>query len=138
MDAPGKDQGKQIGAHRRALVVEDEDAVREVAVAMLERLGFDVSEAGNGPDARAVLGRERFDLLLSDVVLPAGQRGPDIAADALARDPSMAVLFMSGYAESADFQRFRLARDLRLVRKPFRFDQLRSEIEAVLEGIDAP
>lgn len=123
-----------VGLRRRALVIEDEDSVREVAVAMLEGLGFEVEEAANGPDARAVLARERFDLLLSDVVLPAGQRGPDIAADALARDPAMAVLFMSGYAETSDFQRFRLAHDFRLVRKPFRFDQLRSEIEAVLEG----
>ncbi|MEE4301805.1 MAG: ATP-binding protein [Pseudomonadales bacterium] len=138
MDAPGNDERPLIGARRRALVVEDEENVREVAVAMLERLGFEVAEAGDGPDARAALDRERYDLLLSDVVLPAGQRGPDIAADALARDPSMAVLFMSGYAESSDFQKFRLTHEFRLVRKPFRFDQLRGEIEAVLEGDPAP
>ena len=85
-----------------------------------------------------MLGRERFHLLLSDVVLPGGQRGPDIAADALARDPSMTVLFMSGYAETSDFQKFRLEHDFRLIRKPFRFDQLRGEVGAVLSARGEP
>ena len=121
-----------------ALVIEDEASVREVAVAMLEGLGFNVAQAADGPSGREILGRERFHLLLSDVVLPGGQRGPDIAADALARDPSMTVLFMSGYAETSDFQKYRLRHDFRLIRKPFRFDQLRGEVDAVLSARGDP
>jgi PAS domain S-box-containing protein len=126
-----RDEAGPVGSGRRALVIEDEDSVREVAVAMLQGLGFDVDEAADGPSGRSALEGGRFDFLLSDVVLPAGQRGPDIAAEALGRDPAMSVLFMSGYAESSDFQKFRLEHDFRLIRKPFRFDQLRQEVEAV-------
>ena len=128
----------RVGEGLDALVIEDEASVREVAVAMLEGLGFNFAEASDGPSGREMLGRERFHLLLSDVVLPGGQRGPDIAADALARDPSMTVLFMSGYAETSDFQKFRLEHDFRLIRKPFRFDQLRGEVGAVLSARGEP
>ncbi|HSG90474.1 MAG TPA: ATP-binding protein [Pseudomonadales bacterium] len=116
----------------RALVVEDESSVREVAVAMLRGLGFEVFEASDGSSARRVLESETLDLLLSDVVLPGGQRGPDIALDALAQQPRMAVLFMSGYVESSVFQKFRAEHEFSLIRKPFRLDELRRRIDEVL------
>lgn len=119
----------------RALVVEDEASVREVAVAMLRGIGFEVLEAADGVSARMVLEREHLDLLLSDVVLPGGQRGPDIALEALARQPDLAVLFMSGYAESSVFQQFRREHEFSLINKPFRLGELRSRIDEVLARV---
>jgi signal transduction histidine kinase len=80
------------------LVVEDEDAVREVVVAQVRRLGYGIAEAGNYDEALAVLSQGRaIHLLLTDVVMPGGS-GVALAAAARARYPRLRVLFMSGYA----------------------------------------
>ncbi|MEE4380644.1 MAG: ATP-binding protein [Pseudomonadales bacterium] len=126
-DAPAR-----AGSRGRALVIEDEDSVREVAVAMLSGLGFEVLAAGDGPEARARLAEHRFDLVLSDVILPAGERGPAILEAALAQQPDLAVLFMSGYAEDDAFASWRERRDFVLVPKPFRLSTLREHVDAVL------
>jgi PAS domain S-box-containing protein len=116
----------------RALVIEDEESVREVAVAMLAGLGFEVLAAGDGPEARARLAEQRFDLVLSDVILPAGERGPAIVEAALEQQPELRVLFMSGYAEDDAFASWRERRDFVLVPKPFRLSTLREHVDAVL------
>jgi two-component system cell cycle sensor histidine kinase/response regulator CckA len=122
----------QASGRGRALVIEDEDSVREVAVAMLSGLGFDVLAAGDGPEARARLAEHRFDLVLSDVILPAGERGPAIVEAALEQQPDLRVLFMSGYAEDDAFASWRERRDFVLVPKPFRLSTLREHVDAVL------
>jgi PAS domain S-box-containing protein len=83
------------------LLVEDEGPVRDVARAVLDRLGYRVLAAANGEEALALVARHPgpVDLLLTDVVLP-GPGGPEVAAAVRARRPACRVLFMSGYPEN--------------------------------------
>jgi PAS domain S-box-containing protein len=81
------------------LVVEDDPAVRELAVMMLVSLGYRTIAAGDGASALSHLDRHsEISLLLTDVVLPGGMRGPDISRRAREMRPDLAVVFMSGYA----------------------------------------
>ena len=125
------------GEARRVLVVEDEAGVRDVVVSMLEGLGFDVHQAADGSAARDVYEHQGLDLLVCDVVLPGGQRGPEIARSALEVQPELAVLFMSGYSESEAFADFANDEGFRLLRKPFRLQDLQKAVARVLRGREA-
>ena len=84
-------------AGERVLVLEDDPRVRTLAVLMLSDLGYQVAEAGDAVAAKALLDEgQRFDLVLSDVVLPGGISGPDFALEAAADDPDLRFVFMSG------------------------------------------
>jgi signal transduction histidine kinase/ActR/RegA family two-component response regulator len=90
------------GAGCTVLVVEDEPAVRAVAVDMLQDAGFAVLAAPDGPTALALL-REgaQADILFSDVVMPGGMTGVDLAREARRLKPGIGVLLASGYAAEA-------------------------------------
>ncbi len=80
------------------LVVEDDPDVREIAVKMLDGLGYSVVEAPTAKTARTALDRANgIDLVLSDVVLPAGASGPAFVQEAQARYPGLKAVFMSGH-----------------------------------------
>ena len=81
------------------LVVDDEEGLREVAVAMLHRLGYDVLEAIDGPSALHVLGQDgtAVDLVFSDVVLPSGMDGFELARELQRRYPHIKILLTSGF-----------------------------------------
>jgi signal transduction histidine kinase/CHASE3 domain sensor protein/CheY-like chemotaxis protein len=116
------------------LVVEDEPSVREIAVSLLRDLGYQVIEA---PDAIAGLALfeaepDRFDLLLTDVVLPGPMRGRELAERAQALRPCLPVLFMSGYTENAILHHGRLDDGVNLISKPFKRDQLAQKVAEVL------
>ncbi len=82
-------------------MVEDDADVRQLAVAMLEDLGYQVLQAPNGWADLLVLEESAPpDLLLSDVVLPRRLSGPDLAEKVKRELPAIKVLFMSGYAKS--------------------------------------
>jgi CheY-like chemotaxis protein len=103
------------------LVVEDDPAVRRLSVLLLSELGYKVLEAADGPSALVVMETSaHIDLLFTDVVLPAGMRGPDLAAAVLRRQPGIAVLYTSGYTENAIVHHGRLDEGIALLNKPFR------------------
>jgi signal transduction histidine kinase/CheY-like chemotaxis protein len=114
------------------LVVEDEDAVRALAVASLQRHGYRVLAAASGEEALRVADgfREPIDLLLTDVVMP-GMKGPDLARRLKALRPTTRVLLMSGYAAevvtSADLK------DAPLLSKPFSSATLRRAVRAAID-----
>ncbi len=82
------------------LLVEDDAAVRDVALAFLEGFGCRVTACSCGEDALLVLASETaFDLLLTDIALGAGLRGTDLALRAQQRFPQLAVLLVSGFSE---------------------------------------
>jgi len=87
------------GRGERVLVVEDEDAVRRIAVRMLQRLGYDAIQAGSGPEALRMLARQGapIDLLWTDVLMP-GMDGKELADRVKAIQPNVHVLFASGYS----------------------------------------
>jgi two-component system cell cycle sensor histidine kinase/response regulator CckA len=82
------------------LLVEDEEALRNITRLLLERFGYRVLEAGSGPEALAVWesASEEIDLLLTDVIMPAGINGPDLAASLCEKKASLKVMFLTGYS----------------------------------------
>ncbi|WP_144186976.1 ATP-binding protein [Elioraea rosea] len=90
------------GGHERILVVEDDDLVRASLVSMLTRLGYRVTFAANGSDALEALARDGdVDLLMTDMVMPGGINGSQLAKAARGMRPGIKVLFTSGYTNSA-------------------------------------
>ena len=116
------------------LVVEDEPAVREIAVAILADLGYRVLQASDGDEGLAIFEANAgdIDLLLTDVVLPGGLRGRALAERVLVLRPSVRVLFMSGYTENGVAHGSRLDDGGPLISKPFKRDQLARRIAELL------
>jgi len=118
------------GAGCTVLVVEDEPAVRSVAVDMLQDAGFAVLAAPDGPTALALLREGALaDILFSDVVMPGGMTGFDLAREARRLRPSIGVLLASGYAAEALAQHGG-AGEFELIGKPY-------DSEAVLTRLAA-
>jgi PAS domain S-box-containing protein len=105
-----------------ALLVEDNPAVAMVGREMLGQLGYDVRLAANAPRALEMLNREDFDLLVSDIVMPGGMNGVELARAVRATRPGLPILLVTGYAGSAASTEFPV------LRKPYRFQQLREAI----------
>jgi PAS domain S-box-containing protein len=116
------------------LVVEDDDLVRESVVRRLQRLGYRVIEAANGGDALARLAEQPIDLIFTDVVMPGGMSGIDLAVAARALLPKVRILFTSGYSEEAVAQHGRLAGEARLLCKPYEVQELARTLREVLEA----
>ncbi len=118
------------------LVVEDEPAVREIAVAILSELGYRVLEAADGEEGLRVFGKHAaaIDMLLTDVVLPGRIRAREMAENIVAVRPEVRVLFMSGYTENAIVHQGRLDDGVHLIGKPFKRDQLARKVAEVLRA----
>ena len=120
------------------LVVEDDPDLRTLAVALLSNLGYQVMAAGTAAAALEQLGSTaRVNLLLTDVVLPGGMNGRELAAEVGRRDPDMPVLYMSGYTEDAIMHHGRLDAGAELLQKPFRRVDLARAARKVLDGRSA-
>jgi CheY-like chemotaxis protein len=115
------------------LVVEDDADVRLYTVAALQELGYFVIEAADGPAAIAILEKRNVDLVFTDVVLPGGMTGADVAARAAALWPGIKILFTTGYARNAIVHHGRLDRGVHLLTKPFSFDDLAAKVRDVID-----
>jgi len=116
------------------LVVEDDPDVRSLVISLLQRLGYNILEAGDGTEALAALQvSSRIDLLLSDVVLPGGVSGLDLAKQVTDRYPGIKVLFMSGYPD-ARHHHGPMIETYQLLGKPFGKLDLAQKVRAVLNG----
>ncbi|HUC04528.1 MAG TPA: ATP-binding protein [Acidimicrobiales bacterium] len=121
------------GAGQRVLVVEDEDAIRQLVERILSQNGYTVSSAANGPEAVALLSRHsEFDLLVTDVVMPL-MSGSEVAERARRHLPDLAVLYMSGYAESVLGPAWSVEDGIDLLHKPFSEGELLIKVAAALE-----
>jgi signal transduction histidine kinase/CheY-like chemotaxis protein len=107
-----------VGSARRVLLVEDEKMVRELTKRMLVGAGFEVTEAADGDEALKHAGSSAFDLLLTDVVLPA-MSGPELVARLREQRLAFRVVYMSGYPADFVESRVRLGESDTLVHKPF-------------------
>ena len=121
------------------LVVEDEPGVREIAVAILQDLGYRVFEAADGAQGLRVFGEHsaEIDLLLTDVVLPGKVRGRELADRVMAFKPEAKVLFMSGYTENSIVHHGRLDDGVRFLAKPFKREQLAQKVAEALRPAEA-
>lgn len=124
------------GALRSAsiLLVEDDPSVRRLTTALLEEHGYAVSAAADADEALAAFGDrpERFDLLLTDVVLR-GESGTDLARRVVSRRPELPVLFMSGYADGLLDEHGVLPPGTVLITKPFRADELIRHVHEAIQ-----
>ena len=123
-----------VGGTETILVVEDEALVREHVVAQLRALGYRVLAANDGPEALSLLqGGAAVDLLFTDVVMPGGIGGRDLAERAGLLRPGLKVLFTSGYTETSVFHQGRLQPGVDLLSKPYRRDVLAAKVRKVLD-----
>jgi CheY-like chemotaxis protein len=117
------------------LLVEDEAGVRAMAAERLRELGYTVLEAADGPEALRVLHGShgsRVDLLVTDVGLPGGLNGRQVADMARERRPGLPVLFITGYTGGALEEH--LAPGMAVIGKPFALDALAEQVGAMLEA----
>jgi PAS domain S-box-containing protein len=118
------------------LLVEDDDALRAYAAEILQELGYHVLSASNGVSALETLDQgDPVDLLLTDVVMPGGLNGRQLADTAVAKRPGLRVLYMTGYARNAIVHHGRLDPGINMISKPFSFEELAARVR---ERLDAP
>jgi CheY-like chemotaxis protein len=116
------------------LVVEDEAAVRAVAVIGLRALGYQVLEAEDGPAALRILqAHEDVDLLFTDLIMPNGMNGQELLRKAREQHPALKALFTSGYSEEFIRARDGMNQDVAMLVKPYRRHALAEKICEVLD-----
>jgi signal transduction histidine kinase len=117
------------------LLVEDDNTLRAYTAEMLGELGYRVLQAATGPAALVILEKEEpIDLLFTDVIMPGGMNGRQLATAALARRPSLKVLFTTGYTRNAIVHHGRLDPDVELITKPFSQNNLSRKLREVLDA----
>lgn len=129
---------KEISASRGTeviLLVEDNELVREHSYNLLVDLGYQVLEAGDGEEALAVLRRHpEVQLLFTDIIMPGGMNGRELADAAREMRPDLKVLFTSGYTENVIVQEGKLISGLHLLSKPYQRRELANKVRQVLES----
>jgi PAS domain S-box-containing protein len=134
----GKGRGTRAAARQSSgeivLVVEDDPRVRRVSVRRLKELGYAVIEVDSGPAALAVIDRDQsIDLLFTDIVMPGGMTGVDLARAARTRRPDLKILFTSGYVEPAIFEGGLSTENAGWLGKPFSTADLAAKLRDLLE-----
>jgi CheY-like chemotaxis protein len=121
------------GGNEAILVVEDDELVRNYVIAQLNSLGYATLAAASAAEALALVeGGARFDLLFTDVIMPGGMNGRQLADALTRRWPSLRVLYTSGYTENAIVHHGRLDPGVALLNKPYRKTDLAQKIREVL------
>ncbi len=138
-EADAKATAEERSAHARAgetvLVVDDEPTVRMLVVEVLEEAGYTAIEATDGAGGLKVLqSKRRIDLLVTDVGLPGGMNGRQLADAARIGRADLKVLFITGYAENAVVGNGHLDPGMSVLTKPFTIDSLARRIRELVEG----
>jgi CheY-like chemotaxis protein len=123
-------------AHPTILVVEDEQVVRDMVVAALQRRGYVVLPVSSAESAIELLAQPdaTVDVMLSDVVMP-GMSGPELVAHVWQTRPNLPTIFMSGYTGST-IERGQIPDDVTILEKPFTSDRLDEAIRETLASHD--
>jgi CheY-like chemotaxis protein len=125
-----------LGAGERVLVIEDDPDVREVTLSILDGLGYETLDGGDGSNVDEILGDRTgaIDLVLTDVVLPGGLTGPDVAEGIRRQFSETKILLMTGYAEGdvilSDGRHLKFP----LINKPFEVADLANKLRQTLDG----
>ena len=118
----------------RILLAEDDTSMREYLARSLTRVGYEVVAVGCGIDALPLLEGDKFDLLLTDIVMPE-MDGIELAQQANAMDPGIRVMFITGFAAVA-LQGGRTAPEAKLLSKPFHLRELVAEVDRLFQSED--
>jgi PAS domain S-box-containing protein len=115
------------------LIVDDEPSVRMLVTEVVEQLGYSAIEAADGVSGLKVLESDvSIDLLITDVGLPGGVNGRQMADAARQTRPKLRVLFITGYAENAVIGNARLEPGMHVMTKPFALETLAARISAII------
>jgi len=124
----------EVGAGETILVIDDEAMVRMLIVEVLKEAGYAALEADDGPSGLKILqSGARIDMLITDVGLPGGMNGRQVADAARLVRPQLKVLFVTGYAENAAVGNGLLEHGMEVVTKPFVMSELANRITEMLE-----
>lgn len=130
LSAPAASAGKG----EVVLVIDDEPTIRMLIAEVLSESGYAVIEAPDGPAGLRVLeSNARIDLLITDVGLPLGMNGRQVADAARVGRPDLKVLFITGYAENAVVSGGRLGKGMFVLSKPFQMDLLAGRVREIIE-----
>jgi two-component system cell cycle sensor histidine kinase/response regulator CckA len=121
--------------HETILLVEDEPALRRLAATVLRRQGYRVYDAGSGPEALSIWEEHgpEIHLLLTDMVMPGGLSGPDLARQLREKNSDLKIVYTTGYSRDAVGQNLGLREGLNFLAKPYHPDNLR---QTVRRGLD--
>jgi PAS domain S-box-containing protein len=138
LSSAASDNASLPGGRETILVVEDDDLVRDYVLAQLRSLGYATLSARNAAAALDLIERgAAFDLLFTDVIMPGGMNGRQLADEVRKRRPDTKVLFTSGYTEDAVIHHGRLDPGVTLLAKPYRKRDLARMIREALRRTDA-
>ena len=122
-------------SHETILVVEDDEDVLLVAAESLRELGYQVETTVNAAQALEILkGDHPVDLLFSDVIMPGGMNGVQLAVEARRIRPALKVLLTSGYTAAALSREHGLPDNLNVVEKPYQREELAKKLRLVIGG----
>jgi CheY-like chemotaxis protein len=134
-EPPAGEAPRQSTMGEMVLVVEDDPGVLEMAVESLVELGYGVETAISGPDAlERIRAGGRIDLLFSDIVMPDGMNGVELALKAREIRPGLKILLTSGYAAGALADAETLPSDVEIIGKPYRLEDLAQKLRKVIDG----
>jgi PAS domain S-box-containing protein len=129
VETPRSQSGETI------LIVDDEPSVRMLVTETLEELGYAAIEASDGASGLKLLQSDmRIDLLITDVGLPGGMNGRQMADAARQSRAGLKVLFITGYAENAAIGSGQLDPGMHVLTKPFNLDRLAARIKTIIDG----
>jgi CheY-like chemotaxis protein len=129
-------QAKVRGGGETILLVEDELALRGLTKIILQRFGYRVLEAASGVEALSVWEQHgaQIDLLLTDMVMPDGLTGRELAKQLLARKPGLKVIYVSGYDMHSEGTTFRAREASTFLQKPYQSQKLAQAVRDCLDG----
>jgi PAS domain S-box-containing protein len=128
-------EAQRAQAGETVLIVDDDEAVRMLVTEVLQGLGYAAIEAADGISGLNVLqSNARIDLLITDVGLPGGMNGRQIADAARVSRPHLKVLFITGYAENAVVRNRHLEAGMQIMIKPFTMEALATSVQDVIAG----
>jgi len=126
--------GFETGYGETVLIIDDEPTVRMLVTDALQDASYRVLEAADGPCGFKILQSDtRIDLLITDVGLPGGMNGRQVADAARALRPNLKVLFITGYAENAVVGNGHLEPGMQVITKPFAIDALVNRVRVMID-----
>jgi PAS domain S-box-containing protein len=134
-DAPQDASVPELGSGETVLIIDDEPTVRMLMRDVLSEAGYRVLEAQDGPSGLRYLQTEpRLDLLITDVGLPGGMNGRQVADAARISRPGLKVLFVTGFAENAVLGNGHLPPGMEVITKPFLVADLAAKVSEIIES----
>jgi two-component system cell cycle response regulator CpdR len=118
-------------AMAQILLAEDDESLRRFLAAALEKAGHQVTDFGNGTGAYQCLTNARFDLLLTDIVMP-GMDGIELAKRAAEMDSGLKIMFITGFAAVALHPSSQAPRQAKVLSKPFHLREIVQEVERMI------